>query len=91
MTPGPLVLIDGDTIGRGRTGDESYTINLLRELPEAAPELSRALLAPGRFLVSADRLEAVVGFLGFQAVRTLPVDAFPDVTPVQVPASLRST
>jgi glycosyltransferase involved in cell wall biosynthesis len=38
----PLVLIDGDTIGRGRTGDESYTINLLRELPEAAPELSLA-------------------------------------------------
>ncbi|HVI55727.1 MAG TPA: CusA/CzcA family heavy metal efflux RND transporter [Luteibacter sp.] len=26
----------------------------------------------------------VVGFLGFQAVRTLPIDAFPDVTPVQV-------
>ena len=40
--PTPLVLIDGDTIGRGRTGDESYTINLLRELPGAAPELSLA-------------------------------------------------
>jgi cobalt-zinc-cadmium resistance protein CzcA len=26
----------------------------------------------------------VVGFLGFQAVRQLPIDAFPDVTPVQV-------
>jgi cobalt-zinc-cadmium resistance protein CzcA len=26
----------------------------------------------------------VIGFLGLQAVRTLPVDAFPDVTPVQV-------
>ena len=38
----PLVLIDGDTIGRGRTGDESYTINLLRELPGAAPELALA-------------------------------------------------
>ncbi len=31
---------------------------------EAAPELARALLAPGRFLVSADRAEAVLGFLG---------------------------
>src|SRR5207302_165868 len=31
---------------------------------EAAPELARALLAPGRFLVSADRVEAVMGFLG---------------------------
>ena len=26
----------------------------------------------------------VMGFLGFQAVRQLPIDAFPDVTPVQV-------
>jgi glycosyltransferase involved in cell wall biosynthesis len=38
----PLVLIDADTVGRGRTGDESYTVNLLRELPAAAPELSFA-------------------------------------------------
>ena len=27
---------------------------------------------------------AVIGFLGVQAVRQLPIDAFPDVTPVQV-------
>ena len=27
---------------------------------------------------------AVVAFLGFQAVRNVPIDAFPDVTPVQV-------
>jgi glycosyltransferase involved in cell wall biosynthesis len=38
----PLVLIDGDTVGRGRTGDETYTVSLLRELPAAAPELSLA-------------------------------------------------
>lgn len=31
---------------------------------EAAPELARALLAPGRFLVNVDRAEAVVAFLG---------------------------
>jgi hypothetical protein len=31
---------------------------------EAAPELARALLAPGRHLVGADRAEAVIGFLG---------------------------
>ena len=42
MSPNPLVLVDGDTIGRGRTGDERYTVNLLRELPAAAPELSFA-------------------------------------------------
>ena len=35
----PLVLLDGDVIGRSRTGDETYTVNLLRSLPEAAPEL----------------------------------------------------
>ncbi|MEQ8934410.1 MAG: efflux RND transporter permease subunit, partial [Amphiplicatus sp.] len=27
---------------------------------------------------------AVVGFLGWRAVTTVPIDAFPDVTPVQV-------
>ncbi len=31
---------------------------------EAAPELARALLAPGRFLVGAERAEALIGFLG---------------------------
>ena len=41
----PLVLVDADTVGRGRTGDESYTVNLLRELPAAAPELAFACLA----------------------------------------------
>jgi glycosyltransferase involved in cell wall biosynthesis len=42
MPVAPLVLVDGDTVGRGRTGDESYTVNLLRELPAAAPELAFA-------------------------------------------------
>jgi glycosyltransferase involved in cell wall biosynthesis len=42
MPAAPLVLVDGDTVGRGRTGDESYTVNLLRELPAAAPELAFA-------------------------------------------------
>ena len=42
MSSGPLVLLDGDTVGRRRTGDESYTVNLLRELPGNAPELSFA-------------------------------------------------
>jgi len=32
-------------VGRGRTGDESYTVNLLRELPAAAPELAVRRLA----------------------------------------------
>jgi alpha-1,3-rhamnosyl/mannosyltransferase len=37
-----LVLVDGDVIGRQRTGDESYTLGLLRELPGAAPDLAFA-------------------------------------------------
>jgi glycosyltransferase involved in cell wall biosynthesis len=49
VSAGPLVLVDADTVGRGRTGDERYTVNLLRELPEAAPELALAcsLREPG--------------------------------------------
>lgn len=35
----PLILLDGDVIGRARTGDETYTVNLLRALPEVAPDL----------------------------------------------------
>ena len=42
MSEGPLVLVDADTVGRGRTGDESYTINLLRELPGAAGDFALA-------------------------------------------------
>jgi glycosyltransferase involved in cell wall biosynthesis len=33
------VLIDADVLGRQRTGDETYVENLLRQLPEAAPDL----------------------------------------------------
>jgi glycosyltransferase involved in cell wall biosynthesis len=35
----PRVLIDADVVGRRRTGDETYTINLLRELPDVAHDL----------------------------------------------------
>ncbi len=35
----PLVVIDADTLGRQRTGDESYVANLLRELPVVADDL----------------------------------------------------
>ncbi|MDX6564726.1 MAG: hypothetical protein QOE10_388 [Gaiellales bacterium] len=42
MSGRPLVLIDADTVGRARTGDEAYTINLLRELPGAAADLAFA-------------------------------------------------
>ncbi len=42
MSGRPLVLVDADTVGRARTGDEAYTINLLRELPGVAGDLAFA-------------------------------------------------
>ncbi len=32
----PLVIVDADVLGRRRTGDETYVLNLLRELPPLA-------------------------------------------------------
>jgi len=57
-----------DTPGRLRVAELAGQISALMlesaSFREAAPELARALLAPGRFLVSADRVEGVVAFLG---------------------------
>ena len=39
---GPLVLLDADVVGRERTGDETYVVNLLRELPGVAGDLEFA-------------------------------------------------
>jgi glycosyltransferase involved in cell wall biosynthesis len=35
----PLVVVDADVLGRRRTGEETYVLNLLRGLPAAAPDL----------------------------------------------------
>lgn len=35
----PLVAVDADVLGRHRTGDERYVLNLLRQLPAVAPDL----------------------------------------------------
>jgi hypothetical protein len=59
---------DEDAAARLRLAELAAQISALMlesvSFREAAPELARALLYPGRFLVSADRVEAVVGFLG---------------------------
>ncbi len=34
-----VIVIDADVLGRQRTGEETYVLNLLRELPRAAPDL----------------------------------------------------
>ena len=37
-----MILIDADVLGRNRTGEETYVLNLLRQLPFVAPDLSFA-------------------------------------------------
>ncbi len=37
-----MILIDADVLGRHRTGEETYVLNLLRQLPLVAPDLSFA-------------------------------------------------
>jgi glycosyltransferase involved in cell wall biosynthesis len=34
-----VIVLDADVLGRQRTGDETYVVNLLRELPAVAPDL----------------------------------------------------
>ena len=48
-----MILIDADVLGRERTGDETYVLNLLRELPRAAPELRFAAVTRNPELVPA--------------------------------------
>ena len=40
----PLVVVDADVLGRHRTGDETYVEQLLRALPDAAPDLRVAAI-----------------------------------------------
>jgi len=34
-----VIVVDADVLGRNRTGEETYVLNLLRQLPAAAPDL----------------------------------------------------
>ncbi|MBD0330644.1 MAG: glycosyltransferase family 4 protein [Thermoleophilia bacterium] len=49
----PLVVVDADVLGRRRTGDETYVLNLLRALPAAAPDLRLAAVTRRPDLVPA--------------------------------------
>ena len=53
MSGEPLVVVDADVLGRRRTGDETYVLNLLRELPAAAPDLRIAAVTRHPELVPA--------------------------------------
>ena len=48
-----MILVDADVLGRGRTGEETYLANLLRELPAAAPDLEFATVTRHPELVPA--------------------------------------
>jgi glycosyltransferase involved in cell wall biosynthesis len=37
-----VIILDADVLGRNRTGEETYVVNLLRELPAVAPDLEFA-------------------------------------------------
>jgi glycosyltransferase involved in cell wall biosynthesis len=54
----PFVLVDADVLGRRRTGDETYVAQLLRALPEVAPDLRIAAVTRDPALVP-DGIEAV--------------------------------
>ena len=44
----PLVVVDADVLGRQRTGDETYVLNLLRELPAFAAAAGLRIAATTR-------------------------------------------
>lgn len=56
----PLVVVDADVLGRQRTGDETYVLNLLRELAPLAPDAGLRLAAVTRHPeLVPDGIEAV--------------------------------
>ncbi len=63
-----MILVDADVLGRGRTGEETYVANLLRELPAAAPDLRFAAVTRHPELVP-EGVEAVPLPARFQEVR----------------------
>jgi alpha-1,3-rhamnosyl/mannosyltransferase len=48
-----VILIDADVLGRSRTGEETYVLNLLRTLPATAPDLHFAAVTRHPELVPA--------------------------------------
>jgi alpha-1,3-rhamnosyl/mannosyltransferase len=53
-----VILVDADVLGRGRTGEETYIANLLRELPAVAPDLQFAAVTRHPELVP-ENVEAI--------------------------------
>ncbi|HEU0304526.1 MAG TPA: glycosyltransferase family 1 protein [Gaiellaceae bacterium] len=68
MTP-PLVVVDADVLGRRRTGDETYVLNLLRHLPTAAGGRLRFAALTRRPELVPNGVDAVHVPARFQEVR----------------------
>ena len=68
------VLIDADVLGRQRTGDETYVQNLLRALPDAAPDLHFAAVTRHPELVpdGVERIELAAGSQELRMAWKLP-------------------
>jgi alpha-1,3-rhamnosyl/mannosyltransferase len=63
-----LVAIDADVLGRNRTGEETYVLNLLRQLPIVAPDLRFAAITRTAGLVP-EGVEALLLPARFQETR----------------------
>jgi glycosyltransferase involved in cell wall biosynthesis len=63
-----VIVLDADVLGRNRTGEETYVLNLLRHLPLAAPELAFAAVTRHPELVP-DGVEAIDLPARFQETR----------------------
>jgi glycosyltransferase involved in cell wall biosynthesis len=71
----PLVVLDADVLGRHRTGDETYVLNLLRRLPElAGSEFRFAALSrnPGLVPAGVEPVEVPAGSQELRMVWSVP-------------------
>jgi alpha-1,3-rhamnosyl/mannosyltransferase len=68
------VLVDADVLGRQRTGDETYVLNLLRALPQAAPDLRFAAVTRNPELVpdGIEPIELAAGSQEWRMAWSLP-------------------
>jgi len=63
-----MIVLDADVLGRNRTGEETYVLNLLRQLPQIAPDLAFAAVTRHPELVP-DGVEPVALPARFQETR----------------------
>jgi len=63
-----MILVDADVLGRNRTGEETYVLNLLRQLPFVAPDLTFAAVTRHPELVP-EGVEAIELPARFQETR----------------------